>query len=548
MVESSRAFSALREEFVEVTARHDPVAATTLGIHDYEHQLPDDSPEGIHDRLSWLDDFERRLIDSTPAESLELPQRIELSFLGSRIATLRWEFARARVHAFDPARYPENLVKSVLILLSRSFAPLEERKESVVARLLAAPDYLDSGRASLERAAPEAIGIAGESSIAGASFVDRVVRTLERHFPGEGERIEHAGGRARMALIRYQEFLERDLKPRGARDLAIGPELYAARLEGEHLLSPDLESWQRRVREAMTIARAALDEQARLIDPASPWPLQLETERRRHPVAQRLREAYQSEIESARRFVEQKRLAVIPDGRLEVADAPSFARGVLPSPAYLPPAPFDLDHTGYCSVTPVDPSRPRAEQEEQLAAHPLSALPLVAARLAYPGCHLLRLHGIRSGSRLRRMAANEAFEGGWILHAGEAMEEEGYFPDPHTRLFQRREVFLAACRAWIDLALHRGTMSLDQAILFLREEAMMDAASAAEEAKRAVLHPTRGLAAYAGFDLLHEMRAEAKQRMGLRYTLSDFHAAVLAGGVLPLALVREEMPERINVA
>ena len=41
MIETSRSFRALREEFVEVTLRHDPVAATMAGIHDYDHQLPD---------------------------------------------------------------------------------------------------------------------------------------------------------------------------------------------------------------------------------------------------------------------------------------------------------------------------------------------------------------------------------------------------------------------------------------------------------------------------------------------------------------------------
>src|SRR5438552_5483163 len=128
MEDSSRAFAALREEFVEVSARHDPVAATVLGIHDYEHQLPDDSPEGMRARVAWLGDFDRRLGAGVAVTNLELPERIELSFLRSRVAAARWEFEEFRVHAFDPVRYPENVVTSLLVLLSRSFAPLEERK------------------------------------------------------------------------------------------------------------------------------------------------------------------------------------------------------------------------------------------------------------------------------------------------------------------------------------------------------------------------------------------------------------------------------------
>ena len=49
MIENVRQFGALREEFVEVTLRHNPVAATMAGIHDYDALLPNDTPDGCRD-------------------------------------------------------------------------------------------------------------------------------------------------------------------------------------------------------------------------------------------------------------------------------------------------------------------------------------------------------------------------------------------------------------------------------------------------------------------------------------------------------------------
>ena len=328
--------------------------------------------------------------------------------------------------------------------------------------------------------------------------------------------------------------------------IGIGPELYRLRLERELLISTDLDGATVRGRAAIASARKELEDEARRQDPSVSWTDQLAAARARHPAPGELRDAYVQEIERARRFTEEKRLDAIPEGRLEVADTPSFARGILPSAAYLPPAPFDIDRTGYFSVTAVDRARPREEQEEHLSLHPRAAISYSAARLAFPGVHLLRLHGIRSGSRLRRLA-DEAFEGGWMLYAPGVMEEEGFFVDPAVRLMRRREVLLAACRSLVDVALHSAAMSYEETIALMREEAVLERAAAQEEVRRVALHPGRGFAAFNGFERLHALREETRQAMGLRFTLFDFHGALLAGGVLPLDLVRQELPERTGV-
>src|SRR2546426_5451913 len=119
MIETSRSFRALREEFVEVTLRHDPVAATMAGIHDYDHHLPNDSPEGFRERIAWLRDFEQRLEASASEGELDQAERVDRALLKARIAAIRCDLENIRTHTHNPARYPETALTGVFLLTAR---------------------------------------------------------------------------------------------------------------------------------------------------------------------------------------------------------------------------------------------------------------------------------------------------------------------------------------------------------------------------------------------------------------------------------------------
>src|SRR5687768_1357842 len=135
MSDAPQRLAALGEEFVEVTLRHDPVAATSLGLHDYDHQLPDDSPAGFEARRGWLTDFRRRL-EGVEGASLDAAGRSERALLESRVAAIAIELDEARLHARDPLRAIENAMRGVQRLVARPFAPLDERKEAALERLM----------------------------------------------------------------------------------------------------------------------------------------------------------------------------------------------------------------------------------------------------------------------------------------------------------------------------------------------------------------------------------------------------------------------------
>jgi uncharacterized protein (DUF885 family) len=547
MLETVRTFSALSEEFVEVFMKHNPVQATLAGIHDYDARLPVDTPEGFRERATWLKDFEQRLAASVPTRELPLEQRIDHSYLRARLAGLRAELDEIKMHARNPALYPETALTGVFLLMARNFAPFEERKEAILARLLAVPDYLKAVRPNLQQVPEVYLGVAADITLSGPAFVDEVTRALMKAFPGESERIEHAGQRARVGFLQYQEFLERDLEARIGGTFAIGERWMNYKLEREHLLAFDCAGLDALGREHVERTRVQLEQEARALDPARSWRDLVAEAKKRHPESLRLREAYVAEVDRSRRFLLEKNIVPFPPGeKLEVIDTPVFERSITPYAAYLNPAPFDAEQTGYFYVTPVDPGRRKEEQQQQLEGHCYAGLPLTAVHEAYPGHHLQLCHANRVGSRLRRLADSNVMAEGWGLYCEELMHEQGYYLDPMTRLFQLKDLLWRACRVVIDVGLHTGKMTFMQAVDYLIEQAMIERVNALIEVKRYTMTPTQPMSYLVGKLQIMEMRESTRQRLGERFDLREFHTQLLASGSLPPSLVREELVERLK--
>jgi uncharacterized protein (DUF885 family) len=199
-------------------------------------------------------------------------------------------------------------------------------------------------------------------------------------------------------------------------------------------------------------------------------------------------------------------------------------------------------------VTPVDMTGTREEQAEQLAGHCSASIPLVVLHETWPGHHLQWQLAHQASSRLRQLSADPCFVEGWALYCEEMMWEQGFFPEPATRLLQLRDLLFRACRAVIDVRLQSGRMSVEQAVEYLVNEAMIEPVNARREVRRYVMSPAQPLSFLVGKLELRAIREDAKRLYGDRFDLHDFHAGLLTGGALPLTLVREEVEERAKSA
>lgn len=322
------------------------------------------------------------------------------------------------------------------------------------------------------------------------------------------------------------------------------------KLEREHLLGLTCSELEKLGREHVAHARVLLEEEAARLDPKRSWRELITEGMSRSPEPNWLRESYVAEMERARQFVLDRRIApVLPNARLEVVDTPVFDRAMTPFASYQPPAPFDADQTGFFHVTPIDLRRSKDEQARQLAGHCSPMLPIIALHEGYPGHHLQLCHANQAPTRLRRITDSEVFSEGWALYCEDLMWEQGFFTsDPLTRLFQLRTALWRAHRVVIDAGLHGGRMTWEEAVALLVDDVMLDPQTAASEVDRYVMNPTEPLSYLLGKLAITDLRNEARRRLGAGFDLYAFHEALLASGTIPPALVREELWDRLKVS
>src|SRR4029453_18098337 len=140
------------QAFFESYYRLRPVNATFTGVHEYDHLLPDWSPNGLAFALDQM----RALRASLPpvpapaaalAEVAERDRHLAAAFLDVQIA----EHESGHFQRGNPSLAVGEAVFGVIALMTRPFAPVAERADAAIARLNATTAFLDGARQSLDR-------------------------------------------------------------------------------------------------------------------------------------------------------------------------------------------------------------------------------------------------------------------------------------------------------------------------------------------------------------------------------------------------------------
>jgi uncharacterized protein (DUF885 family) len=546
---SQAAFHALADEFFDTTLRLDPITATLAGVHEFDAELGDPSRGAVRRRVEWLREISRRLESEVDPAALTPAEEIDRRYLTSRLAGARIVWETQQEAERNPVQYADTCLYGAYLVFMREFAPLPERLGPLLGRLERTRPYLRAARETLGDCPRLFVDLAAEVADSGAEFVNDVRSALRAALPAESTRVDAACDEARAGFLEYARWLREEKAPESSRPFPIGQEAFDARLRDEHLLPYDAEGLEKMGWEVLRATQEEMRAQAERIAPGRTWHELIAETKRHHPSPERLLDVYRDEMRRVREFVVAKRLAPMPDGEeLEIVETPPFDRSRTPYAAYLMPGAFDAVQRGFFYVTPVDATKSPAEQEEQLQGHNLHSIPLVALHEAYPGHHQQLCWANKVGSRLRKLADSAVLAEGWALYCEELFHEQGYYEQPLTRLYQLKDLAWRAARVVLDCRLHTGRIGFDEAVEFLVREPMLERPNAIAEVKRYALTPTQPMSYVVGKQVLLALRDEVQRRLGDRFDLHDFHAAVLQAGTLPVALVRDEVLQRFGLS
>jgi uncharacterized protein (DUF885 family) len=451
-----------------------------------------------------------------------------------RAETIRtWERRSTGATALGDALFP---------LFTRDFAPLPERLGAIAARLEAAPGFLAGYRSRV--VGPVVRPWLEIELRAGANvptFLDQIVAASDA--PGvalpraELDRLVRAVERAKIAIADQAEWLE-DLLPEATPDWQLGSERYAQLLGLRAFEGLDADAilaigWEQLERNHADRAAAA-----REIDPAATEAEVVERVKRDHPPTfEEALDGYRDAMRRARRhLIEQDIVTVPPDERVEVIATPEYLRGVMPFAAYFEPARWDPSPVGIYVVTPSVDDHPGALRE-----HYRAAISNTSIHEAYPGHHLQLALAARHPSLTRAQVDAPEFVEGWGMYSEQMLREQGFDDGPEFRLALATDAIWRAARIVLDVQMHLGEISIEEAASFLIEHTGFEQPNALAEARRYTYTPTYNLSYLLGKVLLLGLRDEERRRLGVAFSLRDFHDALLRGGSLPISFHRRAL-------
>ncbi|HET9626977.1 MAG TPA: DUF885 domain-containing protein [Kofleriaceae bacterium] len=211
------------------------------------------------------------------------------------------------------------------------------------------------------------------------------------------------------------------------------------------------------------------------------------------------------------------------------------------TPAY--EAPYST--LGYYREPHLDGSKPgeyfvNTYKPQTRARYELAAL---SAHESIPGHHLQIALSQEMGDQplFRRMSGSTAFIEGWALYTERLADEMGLYTNDLDRLGRLSYDAWRGARLVVDTGLHAMGWTRKQAEDFMRAHTALTETNIVNEVDRYIGWPGQALAYKMGQLEILKLRGEAEAKLGARFDLRQFHAAVLGAGAVTLPVLDERV-------
>src|SRR5580692_6339763 len=202
--------------FDDVYFKYSPTQGTAAGFHQYDSQLEDYSKRSVQARAQALHRAER--------EFMRLPADPDRDLILNYIRDSLLDLEQVRSWEKNPDNYSSGVTQSIFVIMSRNFAPADQRLQAVIARERQFPAVFDAARANLKNP-PRIYSEVAIEQLPG------IVSFFQNDVPGAFKTVadpklladfKASNDMAIETLNRYETFLKNDLLPRSHGDFRLG--------------------------------------------------------------------------------------------------------------------------------------------------------------------------------------------------------------------------------------------------------------------------------------------------------------------------------------
>jgi uncharacterized protein (DUF885 family) len=457
--------------------------------------------------------------------------RIDRILLESQLAGEDFFGRKLNPESSDPQVYVDECTNSIFSLLKKDYASHRTRALAATARLEQMPALLRTARANLTQSVKLYASLAIQSAHGGDDLYTVSLMTLADDLPAaERKRLVKARDAALKALHEYADWLDAGLSKMPDWQ-PMGEASYNYLLK--HVLLLPLDAHDLAHLGEVELARYRALE-AMLKDPslASPDPA-----RAKHVPKDQAEflATYESRLKEIVDFLQANRLVTIPPyiGPFQIRQLPEAFKPTSPGGFMNPPGLYDKDPGGFYFIPTYNPKsgnfyiRAAIEDPRPILGHE-----------GIPG-HFLQISiANHLKDEIRRQHFDNVFAEGWALYGEEMLMRQGLYPDnsaPQGQVLRLSRY--RAARIGVDVNLHTGRWSFEQAVRYFMEAGGLDREAAEGEAAGAATSPSQKISYITGKWQIMRLLGRYRDRQGANFHLGAFNDQLISYGTLPLSVI-----------
>ena len=564
--------AAFASRFLAEFLERNPTRATEAGEHRHDGRWPDVSAEGEAADRKFV---EARLaeLSAIPEAELSLQRRVDRGTIENQLRYWLFTIDELKDAENDPVSYTRLVGDGIDPLVTRDFAPIEERMQSLRARLEGVPKIVDAAEKRLGHPAKIFTETAIQQNKGLIALCEHDLAADFAKVPAQKAALEAAAKVAANALQGFQHFLEKDLLPRSDGSFRLGRARFEKKLRFELDDAVDIDAVASGARALLQKTQDEMADTAKELWPTlmAPAPLPpMGTPDERHAVVRRVLDKLADDhpenativkeagewLDKATHFVREHDLVTLPPSPCRVIEMPEYRRGV--AVAYCDAAgPLEKKPETFFAIAPTPKDWPQKRVDSFYREYNRSMLAELTVHEAMPGHYLQLMHNndfdggatppgaAYAPGKLRAVFGSGAFVEGWAVYTEWLMSKYG-FGGPKVRMQRQKMVLRLAANAIIDNGIHAGAMEEKEALDLMMKDAFQEEGEAVGKWARARLSSAQLTTYYYGFTEMMKLRAAHEKDPG--FTERSYQDRVIAYGSPSMRLLRTIFAEGAGTA